>query len=85
MAVDASEALLDALWSHATQPAFQWHHDWRAGDILIWDNRCVMHHRNPFDGGHRRVMHRVQCAGERPAHDSRAAKVRHARASAAAV
>jgi taurine dioxygenase len=85
MAVDASEALLDALWSHATQPAFQWHHDWRAGDILIWDNRCVMHHRNPFDGGHRRVMHRVQCAGERPAHDSRAAKAGHARASAAAV
>lgn len=85
MPLEESEALLDALWLHATQPAFQWHHDWRAGDILIWDNRCVMHHRNPFDGGHRRVMHRVQCAGERPVHDLRAAKAGHARASAAAV
>ena len=85
MPVDESEALLDALWSHATQAAFQWHHEWRVGEILIWDNRCVMHHRNPFDGGQRRVMHRVQCAGERPTHNPGAAKAGHARAAGAAV
>ncbi len=81
--VDESEALLDALWAHATQPAFQWHHQWRAGDIVIWDNRCVMHHRDPFDGGHRRVMHRVQCAGDRPAYDASAGTGWHPRAHAA--
>jgi taurine dioxygenase len=65
--VEESEALLEALWAHATQSRFTWHHVWRPGDILIWDNRCAMHHRDPFDSGHRRVMHRVQCAGEAPA------------------
>ena len=64
--VDESEALLEKLWSHATQAAHTWRHAWRAGDILIWDNRCVMHHREPFDAGSRRVMHRIQCAGEKP-------------------
>jgi taurine dioxygenase len=68
--VDESEALLNALWSHATQPQFTWRHAWRPGDILMWDNRCVMHHRDPFDAGARRVMHRVQCAGERPSKSS---------------
>ncbi len=65
--VAESEALLEALWEHATQDKFTWHHIWQPGDILIWDNRCVMHHRDPFDGGSRRVMHRIQCAGDAPA------------------
>jgi taurine dioxygenase len=64
--VAESEEIIDALWRHATQPQFTWRHRWRAGDIVIWDNRCVMHHRDPFDAGARRIMHRVQCAGERP-------------------
>ena len=55
--IEESEALLDALWAHATRPEFTWHHVWRPGDILMWDNRCVMHHRDPFDAGARRVMH----------------------------
>ncbi|MGZ5229833.1 MAG: TauD/TfdA dioxygenase family protein [Burkholderiales bacterium] len=67
LSVEQSEELLDELWSHATQPEFTWHHVWRPGDILMWDNRCVMHHRDPFDAGARRIMHRVQCAGDRPA------------------
>ena len=66
LSVAESEALLEALWRHATQPAFTWHHVWRVGDIVMWDNRCVMHHRDPFDAGARRIMHRVQCAGEKP-------------------
>jgi len=81
LSVAESEALLNALWAHATQPAFQWHHEWRVGDILMWDNRCVMHHRNPFDGGHRRVMHRIQCAGDRPSYDRTARGGRHPRAA----
>ena len=79
--VRESEQLLDALWQHATQPQFTWRHQWRAGDIVIWDNRCVMHHRDPFDAGARRIMHRVQCAGDKPVYDVSAAKRPHPRSS----
>jgi taurine dioxygenase len=79
LSVEDSESLLEALWAHATRPEYAWHHVWRAGDILMWDNRCVMHRRDPFDGGYRRVMHRVQCAGEKPMHRPNG-KVGHPRA-----
>ncbi|MEQ9326420.1 MAG: TauD/TfdA family dioxygenase [Rhodospirillales bacterium] len=55
-----SEALLDELWAHAAKDEFTWHHSWRPGDILIWDNRCTMHRRDPFDPDSRRIMHRTQ-------------------------
>lgn len=62
-----SDALLDLLWAHATRDEFAWHHEWKVGDILIWDNRCCMHHRNAFDPNSRRIMHRGQTVGSRPA------------------
>ena len=83
LSVAESEELLDALWAHATQEKFTWHHQWQVGDLLIWDNRCVMHHRDPFDGGYRRVMHRIQCAGDVPALRS-GAREGHPRAAVAA-
>ena len=55
-----SEALLDELWAHATQPQFTFRQEWRAGDVLIWDNRCTLHRRDPFDPSARRLMHRTQ-------------------------
>jgi taurine dioxygenase len=61
-----SEALLDRLWAHATQPALCWTQVWRVGDVVIWDNRCVLHRRNDFDDQYRRVMHRTQICGDRP-------------------
>jgi taurine dioxygenase len=61
-----SDELLDALWEHATSNAFTWHHRWRAGDLLIWDNRCTLHRRDSFDGSARRIMHRTQTRGTRP-------------------
>ena len=64
--VEESEELLDRLWAHATQPAFTWAHHWQVGDLVVWDNRCVMHRRDPFDPQTRRIMHRAQCEGERP-------------------
>lgn len=66
LSVDESEALLDRYWSHATQPRFTWHHDWLPGDVLMWDNRCVMHRRDPFDPRARRILHRVVIKGSRP-------------------
>ena len=46
---DASDALLDALWQHATRPALVWTQRWQTGDLLIWDNRRVLHRRDAFD------------------------------------
>jgi len=61
-----SEALLGALWAHATQPELAWYQQWRVGDLILWDNRCVMHRRDAFDPAARRVMHRTQIKGDRP-------------------
>ena len=59
-----SEELLDELWTHATRPEFLWRQVWSVGDLVMWDNRCVLHHRSAFDGRHRRLMHRTQIKGE---------------------
>ncbi len=64
--LEESEALLDALWAHATQPRFAFCQQWQVGDLMIWDNRCTLHRRDPFDPNARRVMHRTQIKGERP-------------------
>jgi taurine dioxygenase len=64
--VDESEALLDALWAHTVQAPRIWSHRWARGDMLVWDNRLTMHHRDPFDPNARRRLHKVQVAGERP-------------------
>jgi taurine dioxygenase len=61
-----SEALLDVLWDYATKPEFTWYQHWQAGDLILWDNRCVMHRRDAFDPAARRVMHRTQIKGDRP-------------------
>ena len=61
-----SERLLDEIWAYATRPELAWHHTWRLGDLVLWDNRCVMHRRNAFDPASRRVMHRTQIRGDEP-------------------
>lgn len=66
--LDESEALLDELWSHVDGDRFGWTNVWRQGDLVLWDNRCTMHRRDPFDPSTRRVMHRTQIKGTgRPA------------------
>jgi taurine dioxygenase len=55
-----SERLLDELWSMATHDDFTWYNTWRVGDLVLWDNRCTMHRRDPFDPAQRRIMHRTQ-------------------------
>ena len=61
----ASEALLDELWGYVARPEFAVEHVWRVGDLVLWDNRCTMHRRDPFDDSSRRVMHRTQIKGAR--------------------
>ncbi len=57
------EALLDELWQHATRDELNWYNTWRVGDLVLWDNRCTMHRRDPFDATTRRIMHRTQMKG----------------------
>ena len=59
-----SERLLDEIWAHACQDKYVWEHKWRVGDLLVWDNRCTMHHRNAFSPNARRLMHKSTTAGE---------------------
>jgi len=67
MSIAESDALLDALYAHAFQPEFQYRHLWRAGDLVLWDNRATMHRANAdYDLSQLRVMHRVMLEGEKP-------------------
>jgi alpha-ketoglutarate-dependent taurine dioxygenase len=60
LSLDESDALLDEIWAQATRDPLTWRHQWRAGDLVLWDNRCTMHRRDAFDPAARRVMHRTQ-------------------------
>ena len=64
LALAESEALLDEVWRYATRDELTWYNTWRVGDVVLWDNRCTMHRRDPFDASSRRIMHRTQMKGE---------------------
>ena len=61
---DESEKLLDRLWAHASQQKYAWGHQWRVGDLVLWDNRCAMHYRSEVDATRPRVMYRTVVKGE---------------------
>lgn len=66
---DAGLARIEALEAHATEERFIYRHTWREGDLLMWDNRCLLHRADPnFDAArHARVMHRT-CLRGTPTH-----------------
>jgi alpha-ketoglutarate-dependent 2,4-dichlorophenoxyacetate dioxygenase len=65
--LDEGRALLRELLEFATQPPFVYRHHWRVGDLVMWDNRCVLHRGRPWDEArYRRVMHRTTVAGAGP-------------------
>jgi alpha-ketoglutarate-dependent 2,4-dichlorophenoxyacetate dioxygenase len=58
--VPEGRLLLRDLIEHATQRQFVYRHQWRVGDLVIWDNRATMHRATPFeDTKHRRELRRV--------------------------
>ena len=62
-----SRQLIEELMAWATQDRFVYRHRWRPHDVLIWDNRWLIHVVEPFDHGvERRVMHRTTIAGTEP-------------------
>lgn len=62
-------AILAELEAHSTQDRFVYRHRWRAGDLLMWDNRCLLHRADAnFDAAlHPRVLHRTCLRGTAPA------------------
>ncbi len=60
LSLEDSEALLDELWSYAALDDNVWRQQWQADDLIIWDNRRVLHRRDDFDQHARRLMKRCQ-------------------------
>ena len=61
-----SRLILDFLFEHCTQPEFIYRHRWDDGDLVIWDNRCLMHYAIA-DYDEDRYLHRTTVVGEEPA------------------
>ena len=50
--------------SHITEPPRTYAHRWRPGDVVIWDNRCVLHRARPYEYREARVMRHTRVAGD---------------------
>jgi taurine dioxygenase len=67
--IESTEALtlLDELLAHSTQPRFEYRHKWRAGDAVIWDNRCLLHKANgDYPVTEVRYLYRLMLKGDKP-------------------
>lgn len=61
---DESESLLEELTAFACQPPRVFAHRWQSGDVVMWDNRCVLHRARPYDYAQPRIMRHVRVAGD---------------------
>jgi len=67
MSYEDARARIDVLEKFATQPQFTYRHKWQTGDMVMFDNICVMHQAMPYDlAGSRRLLHRTTVAGDTP-------------------
>jgi taurine dioxygenase len=66
LAREESAPLLDYLYRHQIKPEFTCRFRWRPRSIAFWDNRCVQHNAVNDYQGHRRLMHRITLAGDKP-------------------
>jgi taurine dioxygenase len=59
--------LLDELLAHATQPQYEYRHRWQSGDMVMWDNRCLLHKANgDYDMEQTRYLYRIMLKGDMP-------------------
>lgn len=64
MTEEESRPLLEYLFHHSVQPQFTYRHQWKSGDLIIWDNRCTMHLAlTDYDNSETRRMHRTCVLG----------------------
>jgi taurine dioxygenase len=61
---EESDALLAAVFDHSEKPEFVYRHQWKVGDLIVWDNRCSMHARDDFPSDQRRLMLRTTVKGK---------------------
>jgi len=61
---EESETLLATLLADACQPPRLYEHDWRVGDLVVWDNRCVLHRVQPWEWDEPRVMFHTRISGD---------------------
>ncbi len=62
-----TQDLLDELTGYTVRPEFTYVHQWRRGDMLIWDNRSALHRADfDYDPAQRRLLYRCLVKGERP-------------------
>jgi len=61
---EESESLLEELMAFACQPPRVFAHKWQSGDVVMWDNRCVLHRARPYDYSQPRIMRHVRVAGD---------------------
>jgi alpha-ketoglutarate-dependent 2,4-dichlorophenoxyacetate dioxygenase len=64
MDVERGRAWLQRLLDEACRPPRVFSHCWTAGDVVVWDNRCVLHRGRPWSADAARVMHRTTIAGD---------------------
>jgi taurine dioxygenase len=68
MPYDEGRSLIEELNALAVHPDLTYEHRWRTQELLIWDNRCVMHRATPYDATNQgRVIRRCTVLGEVPA------------------
>ncbi len=67
MCLAEGRALIDRLNAIATRPENVYTHRWRQGDLVMWDNRAVLHRGRPYDPLEARIMQRTTVAGTHPA------------------
>jgi taurine dioxygenase len=66
MSADEGFALIDELYRHATHTRYEYRHQWRVGDMVIWDNRSVLHQANAdYDPEEYRYLYRVMLRGSK--------------------
>jgi taurine dioxygenase len=66
MPIGESNEILNFLFDHAEKPEFVYAHQWKVGDLILWDNRCSLHARSDFDASERRKLRRITVLGEKP-------------------
>jgi taurine dioxygenase len=66
MTEEESKPILDYLHRHQTRPEFTCRFSWQVGSLAFWDNRATQHYPLNDYHGHRRIMHRITLAGDRP-------------------
>jgi alpha-ketoglutarate-dependent 2,4-dichlorophenoxyacetate dioxygenase len=63
--IEEGRARLRMLLDHVTQLPFRYRHEWTQGDLVLWDNRCVLHRATPYDNArHKRLMQRTTVSGD---------------------